>query len=108
MNEASEQLMRNTLALEKIHELRGARFREEINWRVPASYGDVKAEYATVREGGAGLIDLASYGRLRVAGSVAFMFLYGLIPTDMKALSEYRWILAAFPNVQGRLIAAAW
>src|SRR5260370_5714201 len=106
MNEASEQLMRNTLALEKIHELRGARFREEINWRVPASYGDVKAEYATVREGGAGLIDLSSYGRLRVAGSEAIMFLNGLITNDMKTLSENRWMLAAFPNVQGRLIAA--
>src|SRR5216683_481452 len=106
MNEAIEQLMRNTLPLEKVHERLGASFREEDNWRVPASYGDEKAEYATVREGGAGLIDLSSRGRLRVAGSEAIMFLNGLITNDMKMLEENRWMAAAFPNVQGRLIAA--
>jgi folate-binding protein YgfZ len=106
MNEATEQLEMHNLALEKIHELHAARFREEDNWRVPASYGDVKAEYATVREGGAGLIDLSSRGRLRVAGSEAIMFLNGLITNDMKTLPENRWMAAAFPNVQGRLIAA--
>jgi folate-binding protein YgfZ len=106
MNEATEQLMRHTLGLEEVHERLGARFREEDNWRVPASYGDEKAEYATVREGGAGLIDLSSRGRLRVAGSEAIMFLNGLITNDMKTLAENRWMAAAFPNVQGRLIAA--
>jgi folate-binding protein YgfZ len=104
MNEATEQLEMHNLALEKIHELHAARFREEDNWRVPASYGDVKAEYATVREGGAGLIDLSSRGRLRVAGSEAIMFLNGLITNDMKTLPENRWMAAAFPNVQGRLL----
>ncbi len=106
MNEAIEQLMRNTLPLEKVHDRLGASFREEDNWRVPSSYGDEKAEYATVREGGAGLIDLSSRGRLRVAGSEAIMFLNGLITNDMKMLEENRWMAAAFPNVQGRLIAA--
>ncbi len=106
MNEATEQLVRHTLGLEKVHERLGARFREEDNWRVPTSYGDEKAEYATVREGGAGLIDLSSRGRLRVAGSEAIMFLNGLITNDMKTLAENRWMAAAFPNVQGRLIAA--
>jgi folate-binding protein YgfZ len=106
MNEVTEQLMRNTLGLEKVHEQLGAQFREEDNWRVPASYGDEKAEYATVREGGTGLIDLSSRGRMRVAGSEAIMFLNGLITNDMKTLEENHWMDAAFPNVQGRLIAA--
>jgi folate-binding protein YgfZ len=106
MNEVTEQLMRNTLGLEKVHERLGARFREENNWRVPESYGDEKAEYATVREGGTGLIDLSSRGRMRVAGSEAIMFLNGLITNDMKTLEENHWMAAAFPNVQGRLIAA--
>ena len=106
MNEATEQITTNTLPLEKVHERLGARFREEDNWRVPESYGDEKAEYAIVREGGAGLIDLSSRGRMRVAGSEAIMFLNGLITNDMKTLAENRWMAAAFPNVQGRLIAA--
>jgi len=105
MNEATEQLMTNTLALEKLHERLGASFGDEQGWRVPASYGDEGAEYATVRDGGAGLIDLSSRGRIRVSGSEAIMFLNGLITNDMKTLAENHWMAAAFPNVQGRLIA---
>ena len=106
MNEGIQQLMTNTLALEKVHERLDASFRDEQGWRVPASYGDEKAEYATVRHGGAGLIDLSSRARLRVTGSEAIMFLNGLITNDMKTLAENHWMAAAFPNVHGRLIAA--
>ena len=62
--------------------------------------------YSAVREGGAGLIDLSSRGRMRVSGSEATMFLNGLITNDMKTLAENRWMPAAFPTVQGRLIGA--
>ena len=62
--------------------------------------------YSAVREGGAGLIDLSSRGRIRVSGSEATMFLNGLITNDMKTLAENRWMPAAFPTVQGRLIGA--
>ena len=34
------------------------------------------------------------------------MFLNGLITNDLKALGENKWMPAAFPNVQGRLLAA--
>ena len=34
------------------------------------------------------------------------MFLNGLMTNDMKALAENRWMPAAFPTVQGRLIGA--
>ena len=67
---------------------------------------EVMAEYAAVRDGGAGLIDLSGRGRISVSGSEAVMFLNGLITNDMKALGENRWLPAAFPNVQGRLLAA--
>jgi folate-binding protein YgfZ len=63
-------------------------------------------EYAAVRDGGAGLIDLSSRGRLLVSGSEAVMFLNGLITNDMKTLAVNSWMPAVFPNVQGRLIAA--
>ncbi|HEU0252758.1 MAG TPA: glycine cleavage T C-terminal barrel domain-containing protein [Pyrinomonadaceae bacterium] len=66
----------------------------------------MKAEYQAVREGGAGVIDLSSRGRIRVSGSEATMFLNGLITNDMKTLAENRWMPAAFPTVQGRLIGA--
>lgn len=59
-----------------------------------------------MRDGGAGVIDLSSRGRLLVSGSEAVMFLNGLITNDMKTLGLNSWMPAVFPNVQGRLIAA--
>ncbi|HEY3027752.1 MAG TPA: glycine cleavage T C-terminal barrel domain-containing protein [Pyrinomonadaceae bacterium] len=73
---------------------------------IPANYGDTGAEYAAVREGGAGLIDLSSRGRILVSGTEAVPFLNGLITNDVKALEVGAWMPAAFPNVQGRLLAA--
>lgn len=63
-------------------------------------------EYSAVRDGGAGVIDLSSRGRLLISGSEAVMFLNGLITNDMKTLAADSWMPAVFPNVQGRLIAA--
>lgn len=62
--------------------------------------------YDAVRKDGCGVIDVSLRGRLQVSGSEAVMFLNGLISNDMKTLEEQRWMPAAFPNVQGRLIAA--
>src|SRR2546429_7078038 len=67
--------------------------------------GDSATEYSTVRDGGAGLIDLSDRGRLLVSGSEAVMFLNGLITNDMKTLAVNTWMPAAFANVQGRLLA---
>jgi folate-binding protein YgfZ len=61
--------------------------------------------YSAVRDGGAGLIDLSNRGRILVSGSEAVMFLNGLITNDMKTLAANSWMRAAFPNVQGRLLA---
>ena len=64
-------------------------------------------DYAAVREGGAGLIDLSTRGRVSVGGSEAARFLNGLITNDVKTLPAQSWMPALFPNVQGRLLAAA-
>lgn len=106
MTEAVEQLAIRKLALEEAHEELGASLTERDGWSIPASYGDVMQEYAAVREAGAGLIDLSSRGRLLVTGSEAVPFLNGLITNDMKTLEVGSWMPAAFPNVQGRLIAS--
>lgn len=63
------------------------------------------SRYGAVRDGGAGLLDLSSRGRILVSGSEAVMFLNGLITNDMKTLAPNSWMPAAFPNVQGRLLA---
>jgi folate-binding protein YgfZ len=63
--------------------------------------------YAAVRDGGAGLINLSARGRILISGTEAVMFLNGLITNDMKTLTANSWMPAVFPNVQGRLLAAA-
>src|SRR6185503_19272464 len=67
---------------------------------------NLMTEYAAVRDGGVGSIDLSERGRISVSGAEAVMFLNGLITNDLKTLGENRWMPAAFPNVQGRLIGA--
>ena len=106
MTEAVETQTLIRSPLDAVHQRLGANLMERDGWAVPKSYGDVALEYAAVREGGAGLIDLSSRGRIRVAGTEAVMFLNGLITNDMKTLAENHWMPAAFPNVQGRLIAS--
>ena len=56
---------------------------------------------------GSGLMDLSSRGRIEVGGAEAVQFLNGLVTNDVKALETGAWMRAAFPNVQGRLIAEA-
>lgn len=63
-------------------------------------------EYSAVRNGGAGLIDISSRGRILVSGAEVVMFLNGLITNDMKTLAANSWMPAVFPNVQGRLLAS--
>jgi folate-binding protein YgfZ len=106
MTEAVEQIAITKLPLDETHARLGAEMIERDGWSVPGSYGDVLYEYAAVREAGAGLIDLSPRGRILVSGTEAVQFLNGLITNDMKTLAENSWMPAAFPNVQGRLIAS--
>ena len=105
MSEVQKVALRE-LALDEMHRESGAVMVERDGWSLPATYGDELLEYATVRERGAGLLDLSSRGRLLVTGSEAVAFLNGLITNDMKTLAENHWMPAVFPNVQGRLIAS--
>ena len=96
------------LALEAAHRRRGAALVEREGWLLPANYGDAAAEYEAVRGGAAaGLFDLSARGRVEVSGAEAVQFLNGLVTNDVKTLEPGAWIAAAFPNPQGRLIAAA-
>jgi folate-binding protein YgfZ len=106
MTEAVEQVATSKSPLGETHARLGATMIEQDGLVVPGAYGDAQREYEAVRAGGAGLIDLSSRGRVRVSGTEAVPFLNGLITNDMKTLAEYHWMPAAFPNVQGRLIAS--
>lgn len=64
------------------------------------------AEYEAVRGDGAGLFDLSTRGRIEVSGGEAVQFLNGMLTNDVAKLEEGAWMHAAFPNPQGRLVAA--
>src|SRR5207253_8255959 len=106
MVEAIQQPAVRQSALAQPHQDLGAAMIERDGWSVPASYGDELFEYAAVREGGAGVIDLSPRGRILVSGAEAVQFLNGLITNDMKTLAVNRCMPAVFPNLQGRLIAS--
>jgi folate-binding protein YgfZ len=106
MTEAVEIQTLKSSPLAAVHQRLGATLIEREGWSVPESFGDPPREYAAVREAGAGLLDLSPRGRILVSGTEAVQFLNGLITNDMKTLAENTWMPAAFPNVQGRLIAS--
>jgi folate-binding protein YgfZ len=102
---AGEAALRRS-PLDEVHGRAGTVVREQDGCLVPASYGDARAEYEAVREGGAGLFDLSSRGRVEVSGGEAVQFLNGMLTNDVARLEEDAWMSAAFPNPQGRLVAA--
>ncbi len=106
MTETSGQIAILKSPLDETHTRLGAEMFVQNGWSAPANYGDTLLEYASVREGGVGVIDLSPRGRMLVSGTEAIQFLNGLITNDMKTLAEGHWMPAAFPNVQGRLIAS--
>lgn len=107
MNEAIEQaILLRPSKLAAVNERYGALMNERDGWLLASQYGDVAGEYQAVRGGAAGLIDFSSHGLIELSGTEVVTFLNGLITNDVKALSHGAWMLAAFPNVQGRLIAA--
>ncbi len=92
------------LSLHALHEERGAQMQERDGWLAPTIYQDARSEYEAVRTS-AGVIDLSARGRIEVKGAEAVQFLNGMISNDIAALQTDTWMLAAFPNVQGRLVA---
>ncbi len=63
------------------------------------------AQYNHVRRGGIGFYQ-SKRGLIEVSGGEAVRFLNGLITNDVGKLESHQWMSAAFPNAQGRLLAA--
>ncbi|MFN0087474.1 MAG: aminomethyltransferase family protein [Blastocatellia bacterium] len=65
-----------------------------------------RAGYEAIRRG-VGILDFSDAGKLRVSGKNAVQFLNGLVSNDVKRLAPGEGVLAAFPNLQGKLMALA-
>jgi folate-binding protein YgfZ len=66
----------------------------------------LRAGYDALRED-AGLLDFSTAAKLNVSGKNAVQFLNGLVSNDVKTLEAGDGVLAAFPTLQGRLLALA-
>ena len=75
-----------------------------MNEALPRDYGDLRGEYDAIR-GGVAVLDLSDAGKLQVSGKNSVQFLNGLISNDVKSLKPHEGVLAAFPTIQGKLIA---
>jgi folate-binding protein YgfZ len=71
---------------------------------LPSGYGDLRAEYEAIRRGVA-LFDLSPTAKLTIGGKNAVQFINGLVSNDVKTLPLGAGVLAAFPNVQGKVAA---
>lgn len=78
----------------------------KVNETLPRDYGDLRGEYDAIR-GGVAVIDFSAAGKLQIGGKNSVQFLNGLISNDVKSLKPGEGVLAAFPTVQGKLLALA-
>ncbi|MGH9841003.1 MAG: YgfZ/GcvT domain-containing protein [Blastocatellia bacterium] len=67
---------------------------------------NLRAEYDAIRNG-VGVIDFSTAAKLQVSGKNAAQFLNGQVSNDVKSLEAGDGVLAAFPTLQGKLMALA-
>ena len=96
--------MDRTTPLAALHRENGARFGNDQEWTLPLQFGNVLDEYRAVRSG-VGLIDLCRQTLLRFTGTDRVSFLQGMVSNDVARLSPGQGILAAFTDIQGKVIA---
>ena len=65
---------------------------------------DLRGEYDAIR-GGVAVIDFSTAGKLHLNGKNSVQFLNGLVSNEVKSLPEGEGVLAAFPTLQGKLLA---
>jgi folate-binding protein YgfZ len=82
----------------------GAHFVERDGVLVPRDYGDVRAEYATLRDQ-AGLVDLAHFGVLRVRGRDRIAWLHKLTTANVQSLAKGAGTYALLLNAKGHVVA---
>ncbi|HEU0174983.1 MAG TPA: glycine cleavage T C-terminal barrel domain-containing protein [Blastocatellia bacterium] len=75
-----------------------------MNETLPRDYGDLRGEYDAIR-GGVAVLDLSDAGKLQISGKNSVQFLNGVISNDVKSLKLHEGVLAAFPTIQGKLLA---
>jgi folate-binding protein YgfZ len=90
--------------LSRLHEARGAIWREHHGWEIPACYSNVRDEYQLLRSG-CGLLDLSYRTKLRITGRDRRTWLHGQVTQDVTHLPDGRGAYATVITPQGRMVA---
>jgi folate-binding protein YgfZ len=91
------------LSLRPRHEIRGAIFRPEAGWSIPAGYTSVDAEVRAVRAR-AGIIDWSDRAKIELTGTERVPFLDGVVTADMKILRDGTSAYALLLNEKSRIL----
>ncbi len=90
--------------LTDFHRSNGAVFTERDGWLLPVHFGDVAAEYETVRRA-VGLFDLSHRGLLQFTGPDRLTFLQGMLSNDLRPLKTFDGQYATLLSQQGKVLA---
>jgi folate-binding protein YgfZ len=90
--------------LTDFHRSNGAVFTERDGWLLPVHFGNVAAEYQSVRNA-VGLIDFSHRGLLQFTGPDRVSFLQGMLSNDLRPLKTFDGQYATLLNQQGKVLA---
>jgi glycine cleavage system T protein len=85
------------------HQANGAVVTEYDGWLLPRHFGNVTAEYESIRCA-VGFLDLSNRAVLEFTGADRLSYLQGLISNDLRVLSPGEGIYAAFLTQQGKVL----
>ena len=91
-------------SLFEFHKSNGALFAERDGWLQPVHFGNLAAEYESVR-GTVGLLDLSHRCLLQFTGPDRLSFLQGMLSNDLRPLKTFDGQYATLLNQQGKVLA---
>jgi folate-binding protein YgfZ len=86
------------------HESRGAVFEDFFAAQIPSNYGNIEDEYWLLRKSAA-VRDVSHFGKIKITGMDAKMFLHRMISSDVKSLAPGQGVWSLFLDVKGHIQA---
>lgn len=86
------------------HQTHNATFEDFFGTEIPSHYGDIEKEYWLLRRSAA-VRDVSYFGKIRITGKDAPIFLHRMISNDVKSLSTGQGVWSLFLDVKGHIQA---
>ncbi len=82
----------------------GAQFHDFYGWEIPGSFGSLQEEYEALKQA-AGIVDLASRGKVAVTGDDRQIFLHRMLTNEVKGLDPGEGNYCFLLDPQGHILA---